>query len=144
MRISDWSSDVCSSDLISVTANVAPRLMHEMCMAALAGNAVLTRTLNARLATLNKVLFVEANPIPVKWAVAQMGLSKLGYRLPLTSLHEQHHALVRNSLKDAGLIKMINMRINKRCAGITLGLGMLLLSGCFTWNKIIAEDRRVW
>src|SRR3546814_3245910 len=78
MRISDWSSDVCSSDLISVTANVAPRLMHEMCMAALAGNAVLTRTLNARLATLNKVLFVEANPIPVKWAVAQMGLSKLG------------------------------------------------------------------
>ncbi len=89
---------------ISVTANVAPRLMHEMCMAALSGNAALTRQLNARLATLNKVLFVESNPIPVKWAVAEMGLSKLGYRLPLTSLHEQHHALVRNSLKEVGLI----------------------------------------
>jgi 4-hydroxy-tetrahydrodipicolinate synthase len=89
---------------ISVTANVAPRLMHELCMAALNGDAALTRKLNARLATLNKVLFVESNPIPVKWAVAEMGLSKLGYRLPLTSLHEQHHALVRNSLKDAGLI----------------------------------------
>lgn len=89
---------------ISVTANVAPKLMHEMCMAALQGNVVLARELNARLATLNNVLFIESNPIPVKWAVAEMGLSQLGYRLPLTSLHEQHHALVRNSLKDAGLI----------------------------------------
>ncbi|MGB3291108.1 MAG: 4-hydroxy-tetrahydrodipicolinate synthase [Burkholderiaceae bacterium] len=89
---------------ISVTANVAPRLMHEMCMAALNGDAVLTRKLNARLATLNQVLFVEANPIPVKWAVAEMGMSKLGYRLPLTALHEQHRPLVRNSLKEVGLI----------------------------------------
>ncbi|NYT81383.1 4-hydroxy-tetrahydrodipicolinate synthase [Alcaligenaceae bacterium] len=89
---------------ISVTANVAPKLMHELCMAALEGNAQATRQLNARLATLNKVLFVEANPIPVKWAAAEMGLTELGYRLPLTPLHEQYHALVRNSLKDAGLI----------------------------------------
>lgn len=89
---------------ISVTANVAPKLMHEMCMAALQGNVVLARELNARLAALNQVLFIESNPIPVKWAVAEMGLSQLGYRLPLTSLHEQHHALVRNALKDAGLI----------------------------------------
>jgi 4-hydroxy-tetrahydrodipicolinate synthase len=89
---------------ISVTANVAPRLMHEMCMAALNGDAGLTRRLNARLGTLNKVLFIEANPIPVKWAVAEMGMTKLGYRLPLTSLHEQYHAVVRNSLKDVGLI----------------------------------------
>src|SRR3546814_11152575 len=97
MRIGDWSSDVCSSDLdISVTANVAPKLMHELCMAAIQGNVALTRQLNARLATLNKVLFVEANPIPVKWAVAEMGLTKLGYRLPLTALHEQYHNLVRN------------------------------------------------
>ncbi|MDS1142440.1 4-hydroxy-tetrahydrodipicolinate synthase [Pusillimonas sp. SM2304] len=89
---------------ISVTANVAPKLMHELCMAAIQGDGVRTRQLNARLATLNKVLFVESNPIPVKWAVAEMGLTKLGYRLPLTSLSEQYHALVRSSLKEAGLL----------------------------------------
>lgn len=89
---------------ISVTANVAPKLMHEMCMAAIKGDAVLTRKLNAQLGTLNKLLFIESNPIPVKWAVAQMGLTQLGYRLPLTSLSEQHHAVVRNALKDVGLI----------------------------------------
>lgn len=89
---------------ISVTANVAPKLMHELCMAAIDGNVALTRQLNALLGNLNKILFVEANPIPVKWAVAEMGLSKLGYRLPLTSLHEQYHSAVRNSLKEVGLI----------------------------------------
>src|SRR5690606_8489232 len=89
---------------ISVTANVAPKLMHELCMAAIKGDGIQARALNARLATLNKVLFVEANPIPVKWAVAEMGLTKLGYRLPLTPLSEQHHALVRNALKEAGLL----------------------------------------
>ncbi len=90
---------------ISVTANVAPRLMSELCAAALAGDVIRTRQLNARLATLNKVLFIESNPIPVKWAVAEMGLTKLGYRLPLTPLSETHHSLVRNALKDAGLLK---------------------------------------
>jgi 4-hydroxy-tetrahydrodipicolinate synthase len=89
---------------ISVTANVAPKLMHQLCMAAVQGNVALTRQLNAQLGTLNKILFVEANPIPVKWAVAQMGLTELGYRLPLTSLHEQYHNVVRNSLKEVGLI----------------------------------------
>ncbi len=89
---------------ISVTANVAPKLMHELCMAAIDGNVALTRQLNGLLGNLNKILFVEANPIPVKWAVAEMGLSKLGYRLPLTSLHEQYHSAVRNSLKEVGLI----------------------------------------
>lgn len=89
---------------ISVTANVAPRLMHELCAAALQGNVAVVRELNGRLSQLNKVLFVESNPIPVKWAVAEMGLSKLGYRLPLTPLSEQFHAVVRNSLKDVGLI----------------------------------------
>ena len=89
---------------ISVTANVAPKLMHELCMAAAQGNVALTRQLNAQLGTLNQILFVEANPIPVKWAVAQMGLTELGYRLPLTSLHEQYHNVVRNSLKEVGLI----------------------------------------
>lgn len=89
---------------ISVTANVAPRLMHELCVAAMSGNVVLTRELNGKLAALNQLLFLEANPIPVKWAVAQMGLTQLGYRLPLTPLSEQHHAVVRNALQEAGLL----------------------------------------
>lgn len=93
-----------ASGNISVTANVAPRLMHDLCMAALEGNVARTRELNGRLTQLNKVLFIESNPIPVKWAVAEMGLSELGYRLPLTPLSEQYHSLVRNSLKDVGLI----------------------------------------
>lgn len=89
---------------ISVTANVAPKLMHELCAAALAGDLVRARELNGRLARLNRMLFIESNPIPVKWAVAQMGLCDLGYRLPLTPLHEQYQAAVRDSLKDVGLI----------------------------------------
>lgn len=89
---------------ISVTANVAPRLMHELCMAALAADVPLVRKLNGQLSSLNKLLFIESNPIPVKWAVAEMGLSALGYRLPLTPLDERHHDAVRNSLKEVGLI----------------------------------------
>lgn len=89
---------------ISVTANVAPRLMHELCAAAMAGDVTRTRELNTRLAQLNKVLFVEANPIPVKWAVAEMGLTELGYRLPLVPLSAQYHDLVRTSLKEAGVL----------------------------------------
>ncbi|HUH41121.1 MAG TPA: 4-hydroxy-tetrahydrodipicolinate synthase [Castellaniella sp.] len=87
---------------ISVTANVAPRLMHELCMAALAGDVPQTRRLNAQLCELNRVLFLEANPIPVKWAVAEMGLAQLGYRLPLTPLDPQYRAVVRQALIDAG------------------------------------------
>ncbi|HLU14723.1 MAG TPA: 4-hydroxy-tetrahydrodipicolinate synthase [Burkholderiaceae bacterium] len=89
---------------ISVTANVAPALMHQLCAAALAGDAARTRQLNARLATLNQVLFLEANPIPVKWAAAEMGLIQPGYRLPLTPLGAQHHDTVRQALKDLDLI----------------------------------------
>ena len=89
---------------ISVTANVAPRLMRELCKAAIEGDVPRTRELNARLAQLNKVLFVEANPIPVKWELAEMGLTQLGYRLPLVPLSQQYHELVRTSLKEAGLL----------------------------------------
>lgn len=89
---------------ISVTANVAPRLMHELCMAALAADVQRVRQLNGRLSDLNKVLFIESNPIPVKWAVSEMGLSNLGYRLPLTTLDERFHEVVRGSLKNVGLI----------------------------------------
>lgn len=89
---------------ISVTANVAPRLMHDLCAAALAGDLVKVREINARLARLNKALFVEANPIPVKWALAQMGRTKLGYRLPLCELGAAHHATVRQALSETGLL----------------------------------------
>ncbi|TCT09718.1 dihydrodipicolinate synthase [Paralcaligenes ureilyticus] len=89
---------------ISVSANVAPKLMHELCMAAIAGDGIRVRELNRRLAHLNNVLFVESNPIPVKWAVAEMGLSELGYRLPLIPLDPRYHDKVRSSLKDVGLI----------------------------------------
>ena len=89
---------------ISVTANVAPRLMHELCAAALAMDVVKVRELNARLGTLNHVLFVEANPIPVKWALAKMGRMPLGYRLPLVPLGQAHHATVEAALRNAGLL----------------------------------------
>lgn len=88
---------------ISVTANVAPRLMHEMCVAGLAGDAVLTRDINRKLLWLHRNLFCEANPIPVKWAVQQMGLIEGGIRLPLTPLSEAFHERVRESLRRAGI-----------------------------------------
>jgi 4-hydroxy-tetrahydrodipicolinate synthase len=89
--------------VISVTANVAPRLMHEMCAAALVGDVKKARELNLRLLPLHQKLFVEANPIPVKWALAQMGRIEAGLRLPLTSLAERFHDAVRDALAEAGI-----------------------------------------
>ena len=91
--------------VISVTANVAPRLMREMCAAALAGEVVRAREANFRLLGLHKHLFVEANPIPVKWAVAQLGLIEGGIRLPLTPLAAQHHDSVREAMREAGVLQ---------------------------------------
>lgn len=88
---------------ISVTANVAPKLMHEMCAAALAGDLTKARGINARLFGLHRHLFVEANPIPVKWAVSQMGLMAGGIRLPLTTLSAEHHERVRQAMREAGV-----------------------------------------
>jgi 4-hydroxy-tetrahydrodipicolinate synthase len=85
--------------VISVTANVAPNLMHEMCAAAFANDLITARNINNRLLRLHLDLFVEANPIPVKWAVAQMGLIGAGIRLPLTPLSNQHYELVRKAMK---------------------------------------------
>jgi 4-hydroxy-tetrahydrodipicolinate synthase len=89
--------------VISVTANVAPAMMHEMCAAALAGDAARAREINARLDGLNHALFLEANPIPVKWAVARMGLIPSGIRLPLTPLSEPYHAPVLDAMRQAGI-----------------------------------------
>jgi 4-hydroxy-tetrahydrodipicolinate synthase len=89
--------------VISVTANVAPRLMHDMCAAALKPDPVRARELNNRLLGLHRHLFVEANPIPVKWALAQSGRIGNGIRLPLTTLSESCHERVRAAMRQAGL-----------------------------------------
>ena len=89
---------------ISVTANVAPRLMHEMCAAALAGDRARTEALNSRLAELHKALFLESNPIPVKWAVGQLDLIPSGIRLPLTPLSESLQPAVLAAMRHAGVI----------------------------------------
>ena len=89
---------------ISVTANVAPRLMHEMCVAALKGDVVRAREINNRLLGLHRYLFVEANPIPVKWAVARMGQMKNALRLPLTPLSTSAQALVEAAMRNAGVL----------------------------------------
>ena len=89
--------------VISVTANAAPRLMAELCKAALGGNVEAARRVNDRLLGLHRHLFCEANPIPVKWAVQQLGLIGGGIRLPLTPLAEAFHDQVRAALDEAGL-----------------------------------------
>jgi 4-hydroxy-tetrahydrodipicolinate synthase len=89
---------------ISVTANVAPRAMHDMCSAALSGDGAAAQQFNEPLLGLHKNLFLEANPIPVKWALYEMGLINSGIRLPLTVLSEQHHDTVRQALKQAGIL----------------------------------------
>ena len=91
--------------VISVTANVAPKLMSEMCKAALAGDIVAARERNDRLLPLHRKLFVEANPIPVKWALAEMGMIQPDLRLPLTPLSSQFHETVRAALRDAGCLE---------------------------------------
>ena len=91
--------------VISVTANVAPKAMSEMCVAALRGDIAGARAINDRLSTLNAKLFVEANPIPVKWAMAAMGLCGAALRLPLSPLSPQFHDTVRNALREAGCLK---------------------------------------
>jgi len=88
--------------VISVTANVAPKLMAEMCRAARAGDLAAARACNDRLLPLHRNLFVEANPIPVKWALAEMGMIENELRLPLVPLSPQHHAAVRAALREAG------------------------------------------
>ena len=89
---------------ISVTANVAPKLMHEMCAAALRGEVARAREINFQLLGLHRKLFVEANPIPVKWAVARMGKMKNVLRLPLTPLSSTAQPQVEAAMRQAGVI----------------------------------------
>ncbi len=90
--------------VISVTTNIAPRAMSDMCKAALAGNRETALQIDQSLANLHRDLFLEANPIPVKWALAEMGLIPKGIRLPLTWLAEKYRDGLRNSMQQAGLI----------------------------------------
>lgn len=88
--------------VISVTANVAPKLMHDMCMAALDRNVKLASALDAKLAALHRDLFIESNPIPVKWALQEMGHIPAGLRLPMTPLSKPCHETLRAALRQAG------------------------------------------
>jgi 4-hydroxy-tetrahydrodipicolinate synthase len=90
---------------ISVTANVAPRDMHELCMAAIKGDVAKAVQINNRLIPLHNKLFVEPNPVPVKWALTEMGRIPSGIRLPLAPLAAEYHETVRRALKDAGVLK---------------------------------------
>ena len=89
---------------VSVTANVAPRLMHDLCMAAIRGDVAEAMRIQMHLLPVHRQLFVEPNPIPVKWAMARMGLSGPALRLPLTELSSQHQPGVEQALRVAGLV----------------------------------------
>ena len=89
---------------VSVTANVAPRLMHELCVAAVAGDTRRAMELQFKLLPLHRNLFIEANPIPVKWAMARMGLCGGTLRLPMTPLETSNEAAVESALRACGLI----------------------------------------
>ena len=89
---------------VSVTANVAPRLMHELCMSAIAGQVREANDIQRKLLPLHKALFVEANPIPVKWAAARMGKCQGALRLPLTSLAEGNQPDLERTLRETGLL----------------------------------------
>lgn len=97
--------------VISVTANVAPRLMHELCAAALAGDRSRAEALNRRLEALHHGLFVESSPIPVKWALAHLGRIPPGIRLPLTPLAKEHQATVMTALAAAGISRTPQQQI---------------------------------
>lgn len=94
----------CHGD-ISVTANVAPSAMHKMCAAALAGDRAHAEDMDAEVELLHKALFVQPNPIPVKWALQQMGRIPNGIRLPLVNLEESHYDAVRTALRAAGALE---------------------------------------
>ena len=93
---------------VSVTANIAPRLMHELCVAAVAGNAKQAMEIQRKLMPVHKQLFVQANPIPLKWAMQRMGLCGGALRLPMTPLEAQFEAQVEDALRAAGLLSKEN------------------------------------
>ena len=89
---------------VSVSANIAPKLMHELCMAAIAGDVKKAMQIQFQLLPIHKYLFVEANPIPVKWAMSKMGLCKSTMRLPMTPLTQSNEHVLQQALTSAGLL----------------------------------------
>ena len=89
---------------ITVTGNIAPKLVHDMIMAALSGDGASALAIDRKLAALHKHLFIQSNPIPVKWAVAEMGLMAKGIRLPLTWLTEDCFDAVRDAMRQADVV----------------------------------------
>ena len=94
---------------VSVTANVAPAAMHAMCAAALAGDRTRAEALDAPLRALHRDLFVQSNPMPVKWALHEMGMIPPGLRLPLTPLETRYHERVRDALRQAGALAAVDV-----------------------------------
>ena len=90
---------------ISVTANIAPRAMHELCAAAIAGKAAEAIAINNKMLPLHNKLFVEPNPVPIKWAMAELGLMGPGMRLPLAPLGAEFHDVVRAALRESGVLQ---------------------------------------
>jgi 4-hydroxy-tetrahydrodipicolinate synthase len=90
---------------ISVTANIAPRAMHELCMAAMAGDAAKAIAINNKVLPLHNKLFVEPNPVPIKWAMAELGLIESGMRLPLAPLAAEFHDAVRTAMRESGVLQ---------------------------------------
>lgn len=90
--------------VISVTANIAPQKMHDLCAAALSGDKALAEQLNAELMPLHTKLFLEANPIPAKWVLNQMGLIPAGIRLPLSPLDPKFHSDLKDAMREAGVV----------------------------------------
>jgi 4-hydroxy-tetrahydrodipicolinate synthase len=90
--------------VITVTGNVAPKLFHELCMACIEGDRTKAEQINSKLERLNKDLFLESSPIPVKWCLAEMGLFSTGIRLPMTPLSSTHHETLREALRIAGSV----------------------------------------
>jgi 4-hydroxy-tetrahydrodipicolinate synthase len=90
---------------ISVTANVAPRAMHELCVAAMTGKVAEAVAINNKLLPLHNKLFVEPNPVPVKWALTEMGMMEAGIRLPLVPLSPDFHATVRAAMRESGVLQ---------------------------------------
>jgi 4-hydroxy-tetrahydrodipicolinate synthase len=90
---------------ISVTANIAPRAMHELCVAAMAGDAAKAIAINNKMLPLHNKLFVEPNPVPIKWAMAELGLIGTGMRLPLAPLGNEFHEAVRTAMRESGVLQ---------------------------------------
>ncbi|GGX27991.1 4-hydroxy-tetrahydrodipicolinate synthase [Undibacterium squillarum] len=90
---------------ISVTANVAPKAMHELCVASMKGDIATARAINDKVFNLHTNLFIEPNPVPVKWALAEMGMISHSLRLPLVNLSAQYHDVVKSALREAGVLQ---------------------------------------